>query len=268
MGRCCPGPFKRGRPAEFPEPWECLTKCKKCGNLIPPTNCFETMSLSFQCGGTCAPVSDPTCPTTSTQEIKQEEIKVEVVKYSVPNPMAIQELPIFNKEKTKNGAFAFALDDGCSIPCQESKVILHASGPCCLEVDGCKLFAAGNGIITAHIDTMTKHMLTATTGLRPQVKINGRHAPYHARDGQELKVELITKVCGSCVMLGVEPVGPDKGENICPTVSKEDPGPLWIRKGSKIYLNKRSLITKVNQARIDSVSTRQKYIIKIKRKIR
>lgn len=264
MGQCCAGPYHRGRPPSFPEPWECLAKCTQCGNLIPPVNCFETIVLAFQCGGTCAPTDEPTCPDTS---IDDDEIKAEVVKYSVPNPMAIQDLPVFNKERMQNGAFAFALDDSCTIPCQESKVTLHAVGPCCIEVEGCQLFAAGSGLITSHVDTETVQVLTGM-GLRPQVKINGRHAPYHARDGQLLNVELITKICGKCELLSVSPQGPDIGENICPSTSSTDPGPLWIRKGNKIYLNKKSLIEKVNQARMVNVSRRQKYVIRIRRKIR
>lgn len=194
-GNCCPGKFKRGPRAIFPEPWDCLNAC--CHKRFPPSNCFKTVVLTFQCGAACDETS-----FTSLQ-------KAEVVGYYSPNPLSAQELPIFSYDKVYDKNFRFDIDSGSpsvpvsAIPCVEYVVLVTAIGPCCIEIANGTLYSAGNGKVVAR-----SSLLQARAAASPPVTINGKRSPYKAKDGQALNVQL---VLNNCTLQKIDSVGQDQG---------------------------------------------------------
>lgn len=263
---CKKGPYKRGRFPDFPPAWKCLLNCESksakeaggpCGRLIPPLNCYGSIALTFQCGGICP--ANPGCdnttpPTPFSEKISVDEMKAEVVKYSVPNPLSQQNLPIFNRKKIRNKNITFAFQDAaCSIPCVDIKITVQAAGPLCIEVppDGCTMYAAGDGLIKIQFSQATLQTFLDTTGLAPQVRINGKKTPFKAKDGQKLNITLETQSCASCDLISVKGKGIDIGNSICPAT------PLWIKKGKKLYLNKSKLVERLNRIKAYKILKRK-----------
>ncbi len=224
-GACC-GDFVRGTTGS-----DCFSGC--C-NVCPPACVCDTADIHFDCGTPVGPdwpfpfgcpigmgVCAPPCPT------------------SMPFSMAYEEVPLLptfsNNYKDENSEFVWALSS-CSIPCAGLDVTLSISGSdaCGLEVDGCSIYAVGDGVVTVSSSGGPAECLPIT------VLVNGATS-ISVTDGTSLTVTATsTNVCCTC-------------DNLSPS----DPclflglktNTFYFTKNGKKYINTKAFLERANKIR-------------------
>ncbi len=172
----------------------CGCNCKCC-----PPKCCPSISIYFTCGTGCdelpppAPCPDATCPAPCPP--------ASPLAHWLASPNTFK-LPKFTYDAivSEDGSFAFSSE--CSVPCQCVCVQIQCGGItpcCCLQLVGCKIYAVGNGYVTA------PGFVTIPDCGQGSVFINGSPPPVFVNDGQQITVTVISddQECCCCNQVAI-----------------------------------------------------------------
>lgn len=229
--KCC-GNFEYGTKGVATNPnQQCFVNC--CGNVCPPQDCCDSITITYQCGSTAGQYPAEGCSCVYSG------INFHGILYKKKN---LPPMPSFDLENKTHSESVFILYD-CSIPCSNITVTLTTSG-CCLYLSGQSVYAVGSGDVSASLSSRC----AGNCGNLNLILNGTKRNSVSVSDGDLISVSLIPQNSNCCQCCEVH--------RSCGSTS------VWLlkQKNNKkfLVLNKEKFIKRLNILRTIKIKNKNK----------